>query len=72
MSNVLQTIPDNVVGIILLTFGSFVLLDSWGFIQAGFLIQIGALIAIWYGFMVLNGPKRLKSFLERMQSPRRD
>lgn len=72
MSNALQTIPDNIVGLVLLGFGGFVLLDSWGVIQAGFLIQIGALIAIWYGFMLLHGPKRLKAFLERMQAPRRD
>jgi|GEM_PF-5675208 len=72
MSNILQTMPDYVIGLILLIFGGLVLLDTWGFIQAGFLIQIGALVAIWYGFMLLNGPKRLKMLLEKVQLPRKD
>ncbi len=72
MSNALQTVPDHIVGLILLGFGGFVLLDSWNVIQAGFLIQIGAVIAMWYGFVLLHGPRRLKMLLERVQTPRRD
>ena len=72
MSNMLQTIPDHIMGFILLGFGFFIFLDTWGVIQAGFLIQIGALIAMWYGFMLLNGPKRIKALLEKLQSSRKD
>jgi hypothetical protein len=71
MSNVLQNMPDHIVGFGMLGFGAFVLLESWGIIQAGLLIQIGACVAIWYGFMLLHGPKHLKAFLERLQGPRR-
>jgi hypothetical protein len=70
MSNALQSMPDYIVALALLSFGGFVLLDEWGVIQAGFLIQIAALCAIGYGFMLLNGPKRLKSFLEKAQHRR--
>lgn len=72
MSNPLQTMPDNVIGLILLVFGGVVLLDSWGVIHAGILIQIGAVIALWYGFMLVHGPRRLRALLERFQTPRRD
>jgi len=72
MSNILKTMPDYIVGLILLGFGSFVLLDSWGVIQAGLLVQIGAVVAIWYGFMLVHGPKHLKSFLEKIQLQRKD
>ena len=70
MSNVLQSMPDYIVGLGLLGFGGFVLLDSWGVIQAGILIQIAACIAMGYGFVILNGPKRLKALLEKTQSHR--
>jgi len=72
MSNALQTMPDYIVALILLSFGGFVLLDEWGVIQAGFLIQIAALIAMGYGFVLLHGPKRLKALLEKAQTHRRD
>ena len=72
MSNALQTMPDHIVGFILLGFGAFVFLDSWGVIHAGLLVQIGALVAMWYGFILLHGPRRLKAFLEKIQTSRRD
>ena len=72
MSNILQSMPDHIVGLIMLGSGGLVLLDSWGVIQVGFIIQIIAVVAMWYGFVMLQGPKRLKSFLERVQTPRRD
>ncbi len=72
MTNSLHTVPDHMVGLILLGLGIFVFLDSWGIIQAGILIQIGALVAIWYGFILLRGPKKLKMLLERVQTPHRD
>ena len=65
MSNVLQTIPDNIMGFVLLGFGLFIFLDTWGVIQAGFLIQIGAVIAMWYGFTLLHGPRRMRALLEK-------
>lgn len=70
MSNMLQSMPDHIVGLIILCFGGLILLDSWGVIQLGILIQIAALFAMWYGFMLLNGPKRLKALLEKAQHRR--
>lgn len=72
MTNVLQSMPDHIAGLLLLGFGGFVFLDSWGVIQAGFLIQIAALVAMWYGFVLLHGPKRLRNLLDKMQMHRKD
>lgn len=72
MAHFLHQIPDSVAGIILMAFGGLVLLDAFGAIQAGLLIIIGALLAFWYGFTLVQGPRMLAHLLSKMQPPRKE
>jgi hypothetical protein len=61
-------IPDNIAGVTLMLFGSLVLLNFVGAIQAGLIICIGAVAAFWYGFTLVQGPQKLKRIMESLHS----
>lgn len=67
MTDFLRNIPETVKGILLVLFGSTLLLHTWGILtkQLDLFIIGAAVIMLIYGFIILNGPKKVASLLEK-------
>lgn len=62
-----KDVPESMIGTIYIAFGLIILLDSMGAINAGILVIIGAIAAITHGFCLMQGPKKIKEMLAKIQ-----
>lgn len=66
MSHIFRNIPESYVGLICIAFSLIIILDIMGVIYATFLIVLGALALFWYGFVMIQGPKKIRSMLDNI------
>jgi len=69
MHNFMKNLPEPVLGLIIMLLGGIILLDAFGVIYAPVLVIIGAGIAVWYGFVLMQGPKKVLRMLENVVHP---
>jgi hypothetical protein len=66
MQAFMKDLPEPFFGLVCIAFGLIILLDAVGAIHANLLVIVGALIALWYGFVLVQGPKKIRRLLERV------
>ncbi|HEV2916498.1 MAG TPA: hypothetical protein VGW78_02020 [Candidatus Babeliales bacterium] len=66
MQHFMKNLPEPFVGLLFMIFSIIIILDAMGIIYATALVIIGAFIALWYGFILIQGPKKVRHVLENM------
>lgn len=66
MTEFLRNIPETLKGILLLAFGSILLLHTAGILtkQLDLFIVGAAFVMCAYGFVILNGPKKVAALIK--------
>ena len=67
MFNIFQNMSDKQKGILLIIIGSILFFHTLGIIQTGlnYIIIVGSLIMIIYGFMLINVHKKVMAYLQK-------
>jgi hypothetical protein len=67
MKNFTSNLPEPFLGLIYILFSIVILLDAIGAIHATLLVVVGACLGWWYGFLLIQGPKKIRNLLGRIQ-----
>ncbi len=69
MLSYFKNIPTTTKGILLVVFGSLLTLYAFGFLRdkLDIVLIIAGVAMVIYGFMILNGPKKVMSLVEKAQ-----
>lgn len=67
MFTMLQALSDKQKGILLIVIGSILFFHTLGILQAGlnYIIIIGSLLMIIYGFMLVNIHKKVMAYIQK-------
>lgn len=69
----LKNIPNTTKGILLVVFGSILTLYAFGFLRdkLDIILIIAGVAMVIYGFMILNGPKKVMELVEQAHSKKK-